>query len=125
MSATNIDESEIRSFLLGTVSDDDRERMEGRFVVEPAYREQVLAIEHELMDDYLDGMLTPLEQQNFHQHLASTTEQQQELRITGLIKERSPVIAGGRASQTPVNIGSRRPSGRLTIRPALIAIPIL
>lgn len=86
MTAANIDEHEIRRLLLGELQPEERVRIEQEFLLNPAYREEVLAIESDLIDDYLDGMLSPQQQEKFKHHLASTPEQRMRIRISRLVK---------------------------------------
>jgi hypothetical protein len=86
MTAANIDEREIRRLLLGELQPEERARIEQKFLVNPAYREEILAIESDLIDDYLDGMLSPEQQEKFKRHLASTPEQRTRIRISRLVK---------------------------------------
>jgi hypothetical protein len=87
MTAVNIDEHEIRRLLLGELQPEERVRIEQEFLLNPAYREEILAIENDLIDDYLDGMLSPEQQEKFKRHLASTPEQRTRIRISRLVKD--------------------------------------
>ncbi|MEK6334806.1 MAG: zf-HC2 domain-containing protein [Acidobacteriota bacterium] len=87
MTAANIDEHEIRRLLLGELQPEERVRIEQEFLLNPAYREEILAIENDLIDDYLDGMLSPEQQEKFKRHLASTPEQRTRIRISRLVKD--------------------------------------
>lgn len=94
-----LDEHEIRSFLLGELSSEDRERIEQEFLTNPDYREHVHAVESELIEDYLNGRLSPEETTQFKKHLASAADQQRRIRLSGLIRKR--MFAG--PSSAPVH----------------------
>ncbi|MDX6498690.1 MAG: hypothetical protein QOG23_1950 [Blastocatellia bacterium] len=104
MTAANIDEHEIRRLLLGELQPEERVRIEQEFLLNPAYREEILAIENDLIDDYLDGMLSPEQQEKFKRHLASTPEQRTRIRISRLVKDKltsgapSPLFHSGSAN---------------------------
>jgi hypothetical protein len=86
MTAANIDEREIRRLLLGELQPEERARVEQEFLMNAAYREEILAIESDLIDDYLDGMLSPEQREKLQRHLASTPEQRTRIRISRLVK---------------------------------------
>jgi hypothetical protein len=104
MTAANIDEHEIRRLFLGELQPEERVRIEQEFLLNPAYREEILAIESDLIDDYLDGMLSPEQQEKFKRHLASTPEQRTRIRISRLVKDNltsgapSPLFDSGSAN---------------------------
>jgi hypothetical protein len=77
----------MREFLLGKLADADRERMESLFLTDSATRERVLALEQDLVDDYLEDSLSQEEKERFLSRYAQTSEQRRQLRITGAIKD--------------------------------------
>jgi hypothetical protein len=77
----------LREFLLGKVTDDVRERIEGQFVTDPQMRERVLAVEQDLIEDYLEGTLSADDAERFVARYAQTAEQRRKLRITKSIKD--------------------------------------
>jgi hypothetical protein len=92
MTASNFDEREIRRFLLGELHPDERLRVEEQFLIDPTYREQLLAVEGELIDDYLDDALSPNERKKFSRHMAGTPEQQERIRMARLITGREGAL---------------------------------
>jgi hypothetical protein len=54
-----VDEAHIVKYLLGELPDEDRTRLEERFMREVEYRELIRSIEDDLIDDYVRGELTP------------------------------------------------------------------
>lgn len=77
----------LREFLLGKLADEDRERIEGLFLTDSPTRERVLALEQDLIDDYLEDSLSQGDKERFLARYAQTDEQRRTLRITGAIKD--------------------------------------
>jgi len=74
-------EKEIRRYLLGELSDSEREQVEQRLITDGDYKEEVLMVEEELLEDYLAGLLIPQERELFHKNYLSAPLQKQKLRI--------------------------------------------
>ena len=77
----------LREFLLGQLADEDRERIEDLFLTDSRTRDRVLAVEQDLIDDYLEDSLSQEEKERFLSRYAQTDEQRRKLRITGAIKD--------------------------------------
>ena len=77
----------LREFLLGKLTDEDRERIEGLFLTDSQTKERVLALEQDLVDDYLEDGLSQGDKERFVSRYAQTDEQRRKLRITGAIKD--------------------------------------
>src|SRR5215211_1751974 len=77
----------LREFLLGKLADEDRERIEDLFLTDSPTRERVLALEQDLIEDYLEDSLSQEHKERFLSRYAQTDEQQRKLRITGAIKD--------------------------------------
>jgi hypothetical protein len=64
-------------YLLGDVPEDEQIRVEERFFTDDEYFEQLLALEDDLIDDYVNGELTDRERKQFEGYfLASPTRRQ-------------------------------------------------
>src|SRR5215213_99540 len=87
MKEDSVTDALLREFLLGKLADADRERMEGLFLTDSATRERVLALEQDLVDDYLEDSLSQEDKERFLSRYAQTDEQRRKLRITGAIKD--------------------------------------
>src|ERR1041384_3756700 len=87
MKKESVTDALLREFLLGKLADGDRESIEGLFLTDPATRERVLALEQDLVDDYLEDGLSEEEKERFVSRYAQTDEQRRKLRITGAIKD--------------------------------------
>ena len=77
----------LREFLLGKLTGEDQERIEGLFLTDSQTRERVLALEQDLFDDYLEDSLSQGDKERFISRYAQTDEQRRKLRITGAIKD--------------------------------------
>jgi hypothetical protein len=121
MSEELVTDTELRQFLLGNVDDKERQRIESLFITEALLRERVLAVEQDLIEDYLEDCLTSAQKERFLRHYANTPAQRQKLRITksikdwALLQEKTPGVA-------PVS-GWSRLRARLRLKPMFV-IPI-
>jgi hypothetical protein len=77
----------LRQFLLGRVTDEERQRIESLFLTDAEAKERTIAAEQELIDDYLEDGLTTEDRKQFHLHYGQTPEQQRKLKIARSIKE--------------------------------------
>ena len=77
----------LRQFLLGKVGDEERQQIESVFITDSSINERVLAVEQDLIEDYLEDSLTPGDKEIFLARYANTPEQRRNLRITKSIKD--------------------------------------
>ena len=77
----------MRDYLLGTLDPDRRAKLDERLLREPEIYEEVLAAEEELIDEYVTGDLSKLEQHQFETHFAITVERQRKVRFGSLLKK--------------------------------------
>lgn len=77
----------MREFLLGTLDGDYKSQFEERILTEPGVYEELLVVEEDLIDQYLAGELSPLEQQQFESHFLITAERQKNLRFGKLLQQ--------------------------------------
>jgi hypothetical protein len=87
MKEESITDALLREFLLGRLDDDMLERIENLFLTDAQTREKVLAIEQDLIEDYLEDSLSEEDKARFVSRYAQTEEQQRKLRITKSIKD--------------------------------------
>lgn len=102
----NIDNEEMRAYLLGTLDAHRRTIFEERFLRDPEVYEELLAAEEELIDEYVAGDLSEVERLQFEAHYAITAERQNKMRFGTLlrtyadslpapfVKEPEPVVVG-------------------------------
>src|SRR6185369_17407981 len=75
----------MRSYLLGTLERDHKTQFEERILTEPSVYEELLIDEEELIDQYVTGELSALEQEQFESHFLITAERQKNLRFGKLL----------------------------------------
>jgi hypothetical protein len=113
----------VREFLLGKLTDEERERIENLFLTDPQTKERVLTLEDDLIEEYLEDNLTEADKERFLARYAQTDEQRRKLRITKTIKDWA--VTQAKAPQTAaatVAIWNRLWT-RLRLKPAF-AVPI-
>jgi methionine-rich copper-binding protein CopC len=81
MTPTNEKNEEIRQYLLGNLSHEDQQRVEGRLMIESDFLEALTLGEEELLEDYLNDELSGGDRLRFEQHFLSTLERQKKLRF--------------------------------------------
>ncbi len=113
----------LRKFLLGSVSEEERERIENVFLTDSQATERILVVEQELIEEYLEGNLTTADTERFVSHYAQTAEQRRNLRITKAIKDWAMMEAS--STQTaPATVSTwSRLRARLKLKPAFV-VPI-
>ena len=83
----DIERLELREFLLGALDGDHKAQFEERILTEPGVYEELLVAEDELIDQYLAGNLSALEQQQFENHFLITAERHKNLRFGKLLQK--------------------------------------
>jgi hypothetical protein len=69
----------IRQYLMGDLSEQEREQVERRLISQDDYFEELLIAEEELADDFVSGHLPEPDSAKFRQHFLSVPELQQEV----------------------------------------------
>jgi hypothetical protein len=119
----------LREFLLGRLADEDRERIEALFLTDALTRERVLALEQDLIDDYLEDGLNKEDKERFVSRYARTDEQRHQLRINSAIRDWAIREANApHSAAVPLSVWSRlwtwlRLNPRLVV-PIAVAIMI-
>ena len=113
----------LREFLLGKLNDDQCERIENLFLTDSQTKERVLALEQDLIDDFLEDSLTEEERERFVSRYIQNAEQRRQLLITKSIRDWA--LAEGRAPRAATATSSswRRLWTQLRLRPVYI-LPI-
>lgn len=93
---TNLEQSEIKRYLLGEPDKELRQRVEERFMADVGYREEVLIVETEMLEGYLTGTLSADERERFTSHYLSTPRHQKKL------KEMRVLLKAAKARPVPV-----------------------
>jgi hypothetical protein len=81
MKELNKEREVIRQYLVGGLNEEGRQQIEERVITDGQYKEEVLMIEGELLEDYLAGTLPETEREMFRKHYLSAPRQRQKLRI--------------------------------------------
>src|SRR5688572_12278163 len=89
MKQETLSDALLRKFLLGKVDEEERERIENLFLIDPEAKQRVLVAEQDLIEDYLENSLTPADREIFLSVYAQTAEQRRSLRIIRSIKKSS------------------------------------
>jgi len=77
MALNEHDQARIRAYLLGKLSDDERDKIEERLMVEDALFEELEILKGELVEEYREGELTGKERQSFEHGFLSSSEGRQ------------------------------------------------
>ena len=79
---TTHNETEIRRFLLGEMSETERSAFEERFVADEDLFEQISVAEDELIESYVRGTLSPAEKTTFEREFLSTEPRRRRVAFT-------------------------------------------
>ena len=80
----NVNEQEMRSYLLGVLTPERRTELEELARTNENFREELLALEEELVEQYLAGVLTDDENRSFEAEILTTERGQQQLHFAQL-----------------------------------------
>jgi hypothetical protein len=91
MREDNEDKMLIRRFLLGDLSEEERERVEELCMVHGDYRERVLIVEGELIEDYLEDSLSEHEGRRFAERFLSSPAHRRKVQVLRAAKRYAAV----------------------------------
>jgi hypothetical protein len=77
---------QMRQFLLDKLDPHERERIEEQFMLDRAFKEQLLMAEESLIEDYLDNVLDEADRKRFDSVFFSSSEQREKLAIARAIR---------------------------------------
>jgi hypothetical protein len=86
----------IRQYLLGELDEDDREQLEQRVITDADYKEKVLIKEEDLLEDFVNGSLSPRELELFTRKYSSSPDQWRKVKIARALRDYAanhPVVA--------------------------------
>ena len=91
----NLDEEQklVRQYLLGDLDEEQQQAIEEHLTIDRHFLEEILAIESELFDDYVNDDLSESDQKKFVEHLLSTSVQRQKLHFAKALTEHGGVEA--------------------------------
>ena len=107
----------IRHYLLGQAAQEDSSRLEEQILTDETFFQELLAVEDELVDDYLSNKLLPMELQSFENHFLLAPEHQRKLRFSRTLHKyldvaETPEVAKDYAAE---NLSPEKPA---TIKPS-------
>jgi hypothetical protein len=95
------DESYIRRYLLGEMSEEEREQVERRLLSDEDYFQQVLMAENELIYDFVCDELPEQEKMSFRQHVLPVPERREDMKFARVLRKYVRNNAP-RVSETPI-----------------------
>jgi hypothetical protein len=111
----------LRQYLLGQLSDSERDQIERQYLADSEYLDQLLVVEDDLFDEYLGGDLTKEERALFDQRLLATPKQRQRLQQARYLQQ-AMEARRLRASRTDENPAGSRFSWLSIFQPGKIPI---
>lgn len=120
----SLTDASLREFLLGKLTDEKLERIENLYLTDSQTRDKVLALEQDLIEEYLENGLNEEEKERFLARYAQTDEQLRRLRIVKSIKDWAVTEASAShvAAATAGSISSRLRT--LLRRRPMVFVPI-
>ena len=88
------EQARVRLYLLGGLDEEGQQQVEERVMKDSGYKEEVLMIEDELLEDYLAGTLPEREREMFHQHYLAAPRQRQKLKIAQALNRYAGTVPG-------------------------------
>lgn len=86
MNSEDTKREDLRLYLLGLMSAEERQAVEERIITDQSDYDEVLIVEEELMDDYLANKLSETEREAFNTHFIDPPERQGDLRFAQAFK---------------------------------------
>jgi hypothetical protein len=109
MTITDNEQGLIREYLLGRLGELECEQLEEKFVTDPEYREQVLIVEEDVLEDYLSESLTAADKAQFDSVYLATPANQQKLLVARAVERYCSVEE---AAHSPPVVGDSPPAPR-------------
>src|SRR3712207_334898 len=113
MTLNHEEESEIRSYLLGELAQEEARRIEERIVRDDDFVEQVQLVEDEMVEDYARGSLGARERERFERHFLSTPRRRRKLTMVKGLMKYAAGTSGERGAAAAVSKTKSRPRFRL------------
>lgn len=107
MKEPEAEQTRVRDYLLGHLDEGGRQEVEERLITDPDYLEEVLIVESELMEEYLDGVLPESDKEGFVRYVLATQRQVEKLTVAQALSMTASVDA---AANSP-------PKAKRTTRP--------
>lgn len=116
MSETDTQELQVRRFLLGQLDEYEYRRIEERVMIDAEYQEHVRVVEEGLIEDYLDGVLSPADETAFEKHFVATARQHRKVMMARVLSTYTSRHAG----HTPQSL-----MGRWSISQRIRSYPVI
>lgn len=107
MLSSSNEQATVRRYLLGQLSGEARDQFEQLLLTQDDAFAQLLAVEDELVDEYLSGSLESDEAEMFAKHFLNTAERQQKLRFAKAFKKYAATHATEEIESQPARTPSR------------------
>jgi hypothetical protein len=113
MTAVNLDDGELRRFLLGSMEDAEADAIRVRLLGEDELSDRMDLLEEELMEEFVDGDLSEEERARFIAYFLRTRERKARLQVIRGLQD----IAHAQAGRQPIAGAEEAP--RLPVRPSV------
>jgi anti-sigma-K factor RskA len=128
MSEAFLTKDVIRSFLLGKLDQEERQRIEEAFVTDSELQDLILMAEDELVEEYLEDSLDPEERSRFLTQYMCAPRQQRKLRVTkslhALATARSAAALPTSPGDTPLRASKKTWRSRLILVPLAAGVTV-
>lgn len=91
----------IKQYLLGNLTPDEAREMDLRIISGASLEDELLAAEDDLMDDYLDGILSPADAELFRRNFLVSDERRAALQHLAGLKKYARNFAARRIDKEP------------------------
>lgn len=81
------EQERVRLYLLGQVPPDELAPLEERLLTDSPFYEELLIVEDELIDEYLNDELSQAERENFETHFLAPPERRQKVGFARTLKK--------------------------------------
>ena len=98
-----VDERQICQYLLGQLGLEQQQRFEEQLMTQEGVFDELVVLEDELIDEYLQGTLSPVDRADFEKHFLATPERQQKLQFARALQKH---VAAAALKQTPVSLSN-------------------
>ncbi|HSE99042.1 MAG TPA: zf-HC2 domain-containing protein [Blastocatellia bacterium] len=108
-----ITDETLAKYLLGELSEQEREQIERQYLADGDFFDELLAVEDDLLDEYVRGELSAGDRERFEKHLLATPRQRERLQQVKVLMERLPAIRTPPPAKKWSFFGERRLAPRL------------
>lgn len=124
-------DDKLKKYLLGMLPRTETAKIDIRLISDPDFENEILQAENDLMEDFLDGLLTPPELENFSKNFLISEERRDELQSLAMIRNYSRKKAAedvSSAAEEAAPVGVFEKISRffaLNLRPAVISLAVI